>query len=73
MEQFEDRVKFITTVERGQEGNEPVEMIKKSKLDEIERNRNIPTGMSFLGSDRSSALDQHPPVYIPAAFTKTRA
>ena len=69
MERFEDLVQFITTTERHHQGNEP-EAMKKGVTENVEIERNIPTGMSFLGSDRScsSAFNNKPPVYIPAAF-----
>ena len=70
MDKFEDLCKFIKTSERQHDGNEPVEMRKGAKSGQ---DRNIPSGMSFLESDRSSAMDKKEnKVYIPAAFQKSR-
>ena len=55
-ERFEDLCQFITTTERQHEGNEPEKMnIRTGKSQQ--NSRDVPTGMSHLASERSSALD----------------
>ena len=69
MEKFDDLCKFIEVQERQHEENDPVDMKVAATSGE---DRNLASGMSMFGSDRSSAMDRQDRVYIPAAFQKSR-
>ena len=55
MEKFDDLCKFIEVQERQHEENDPVEMKVAATSGE---DRNLASGMSMFGSDRSSAMDR---------------